>query len=81
MSVNKPTMKSDELAQWLLTVQGYQTSPEGLHRIAGSIAGLNQAMTKKSLSAQPLFWTEPSNLDTVLALTSSKGKHQGPRDE
>ncbi len=58
------TIKPDEISQWLTLVQDYRTSPEALNRIAGSINGVNQALGSKTLSAQPLFWTEPSNLDS-----------------
>lgn len=58
------SISPDELAVWLRETQAYATSADGLHRIGGSVTGLNKAL--QALGTDSLFWTEPGNLDSLL---------------
>ena len=54
---------SDGLTTWLRETQNYATSTDALHRISGSVDGLNSAL--QALDTDTLFWTEPAHLDVV----------------
>ncbi len=65
---------SAELAAWLRETQHYTAGADSLHRIGGSVAGVNKAL--KAVDTGSLFWTEPANLDTLFSTNASAtGNH------
>lgn len=62
------SIDADALASWLTSVQNYPASPQALQRIGGSVTALNKV--EQALDIDTLFWTEPANMDSVLAAKS-----------
>jgi hypothetical protein len=73
------TFSMDDLAAWLQDTQGYETSRDALHRINGSVAGLNNAL--QVIDTDSLFWTEPSNLDSLFNQGGQQTQPDGSSDE